>query len=163
MSDQEDPAINQDEARCSAADEAYRTARSSVLKYVAATGRVAERPVWPGAQSTASTAEPVAGIRAARVLADVAARVRGDYIRVAPGPAGSGSRSASRPGSPRPGPGRRLGCPRRRVPPSGLSPSGLSPSRLPPPGPARCRVFTSRRKVCHLRRNRAVAPAKRAL
>src|SRR6266704_3236267 len=69
------------DAAASAAGDAYFTAQSSVLRLAEAEGaQIRERPAWPGASNTTRRAEPLAGIRAARILARAAERVAGDYV-----------------------------------------------------------------------------------
>ncbi len=55
------------------------------MRRAAQTGgaEVRERPIWPGSASTTRYAEPLAAIRAARVLEDAARRVARDNVRYA--------------------------------------------------------------------------------
>ncbi len=64
--------------------DAYYDARSAVLRAAQASGApLRERSIWPGSASTMQYAEPLAGLRAARILEDTARRVTSDYIRYA--------------------------------------------------------------------------------
>src|SRR5258708_3098904 len=72
------------QAVTSAASDAYLAARSAVLRIAQAEGsEIREMHIWPGSISTTRYAEPMAGIRAARILERTAGRVTDDYIRFA--------------------------------------------------------------------------------
>lgn len=69
------------DAETDAASNAYwRMCQAAIQIAEAAGADVHERPMFPGAISVSRYAEPLAGIRAAKILADTAARIRGEYV-----------------------------------------------------------------------------------
>jgi hypothetical protein len=77
MTDQTDTRTHQD-----AVTHAYWHMCQAAIQIAEADGaEVHERPMFPGAISVSRHAEPLAGIRAAQVLADSAARIRREYAQ----------------------------------------------------------------------------------
>jgi hypothetical protein len=67
---------------------AYWRMRQAAIQIAQAAGaEIHERPAFPGSISIHQHAEPLAGIRAAQILADCAARIRRDYTQLARGEA----------------------------------------------------------------------------
>src|SRR6266581_3434290 len=79
MTDQTDTATSQD-AVANAASNAYWRMRQAAIEIAQARGaEIHERPMFPGAISVSRYAEPLAGVKAAEILADTAARIRREY------------------------------------------------------------------------------------
>ena len=81
MTDQTDSASRQD-AITDTASNAYWRMRQAAIEIAEAGGaEVHERPMFPGAISVSRYVEPLAGLKAAEILADTAARIRREYTQ----------------------------------------------------------------------------------
>jgi hypothetical protein len=81
MTDQTDSASRQDAITDAASNAYWRMCQAAIQIAEAGGADVRERPMFPGAISVSRYAEPLAGIRAAGVLADSAARIRREYTQ----------------------------------------------------------------------------------
>jgi hypothetical protein len=81
MTDQTDDASRQDAISDAASNAYWRMWQAAIEIAEAGGAEVRERPMFPGAISVSRYAEPLAGIRAAQVLADSAARIRREYTQ----------------------------------------------------------------------------------
>jgi hypothetical protein len=81
MTDQTDTRTHQDAVANAASNAYWRMGQAAIQIAEAGGAEVHERPMFPGAISVSRHAEPLAGIRAAQILADSAARIRREYTQ----------------------------------------------------------------------------------